>query len=208
MRKLLVTSFMTLDGVVQAPGGPDEDRDGGFTHGGWVVPHFDDQLGTVMTELVRRAGALLLGRRTYDIFAESWPLAPADDPIGSRLNALPKYVASRSLGAVPWQHSELLGGDAVAAVRELKQGDGGEIQVHGSAGLVQTLLRHDLVDALHLAVFPVLVGTGKRLFGDGTVPAGLRLTATATTGTGVVLTTYERAGRVEYGAMGPETGNW
>jgi dihydrofolate reductase len=208
MRNLMVTAFVSVDGVVQGPGGPDEDRDGGFEHGGWVVPHVDDQLMERMVAITRRGDALLLGRRTYEIFAASWPLAAADDPIGSKLNAMPKHVASRTLGAVTWQNSTLLGEDVVAAVRELKDGPGGEIQVHGSGGLVQTLLEHDLVDELHLLVFPVLIGSGKRLFAGGTVPAGLRLVETATSSTGVVVGRYVRDGKLQQGAMGPETGNW
>src|SRR5690242_11308610 len=164
MRKLKVTTFLSLDGVVQAPGGADEDRDGGFTHGGWVVPHADERFLALMTDQLGRAGALLLGRRTYDIFAATWPLAGADDPIGARMNSLPKYVASRTLDSVSWQNAHLLTGDVAAAVRGLKEADGGEIrgeiQVHGSGGLVQELLRHDLVDEFHLVAFPVLIGSG------------------------------------------------
>ncbi|MFI7697941.1 dihydrofolate reductase family protein [Nonomuraea sp. NPDC049480] len=208
MRKLAVMAFMSLDGVVQGPGGPDEDRDGGFEHGGWAVPHIDRQLIEGSGELVEWAGALLPGRRTYEDFAATWPLADAGDPIGSKLNSMPKYVASRTLDTVKWTNSTLLTGDVAEAVAELKRGEGGEIQVHGSGGLVQTLLAHDLVDEFHLLVFPVLVGSGKRLFATGTVPAGLRLTRGTTSNTGVVVSTYERAGEVTYGAMGPETGNW
>ncbi|MEV0698902.1 dihydrofolate reductase family protein [Saccharopolyspora sp. NPDC050389] len=208
MRKLMVTEFLSLDGVMQAPGGGDEDRDGGFEHGGWSVPHFDEQLIRLMTELVGRAGALLLGRRTYDIFAASWPLAAADDPIGAKMNGLPKYVASRTLDSLSWRNSTLLTGDVVAAVDELKRGEGGEIQVHGSGGLIQTLLEHDLVDEFHLLVFPVLIGSGKRLFATGTVPAGLRLADTTTSSGGVLISTYVRDGKLGRGTMGPETGNW
>ncbi|MFC4561814.1 dihydrofolate reductase family protein [Nocardiopsis mangrovi] len=207
MGRLMVTTFTTLDGVMQAPGGPDEDPDGGFEHGGWSAPHFDDMLMRRMTELIGRAGALLLGRRTYEIFAAYWPLAEPDDPIGSKLNSVPKYVASRTLDAVEWRNSTLLTGDTAAAVAELKQGGGGEIQVHGSGGLVQTLLAHDLVDEFHVLVFPVLLGSGKRLFAEGTVPAGLALADTATSSTGVLASTYTRAGGVAHGTMGPETGN-
>jgi len=208
MRNLLVTAFLSVDGVVQGPGGPDEDTDGGFTHGGWVVPHFEEELGARMVELTGRADALLLGRRTYEIFAASWPLAAADDPIGAKLNGMAKHVASRTLTSVDWQNSTLLTGDTPDAVRELKAGPGGEIQVHGSGGLVQTLLEHDLVDELHLLVFPVLIGSGKRLFSGGTVPAGLRLEETATTPRGVVVSRYVRDGKLEQGSLGPETGNW
>jgi dihydrofolate reductase len=208
MRKLMVMSFVSLDGVVQAPGGPDEDREGGFEHGGWAVPYIDEQVLGLMEEMGSRAGALLLGRKTYEMFAATWPLAEAGDPIGDRMNGLPKYVASRTLDTVSWQNSTLLTGDVVEEAGRLKEGEGGEIQVHGSGGLVQTLIEHDLVDEFYLLVFPVLIGSGKRLFGAGTVPAGLTMTGTETTGTGLVVSTYTRTGKLEYGAMGPETGNW
>ncbi|MEV8287825.1 dihydrofolate reductase family protein [Streptomyces niveus] len=208
MRKLMVTTFVSLDGVMQGPGGSDEDRDGGFEHGGWSVPHFGPDLIQRMTDLVQRADALLVGRKTYDIFAATWPLAEADDPIGSKMNSVRKYVASRTLDTVSWQNSTLLTGDVAEAVARLKQEGDGEIQVHGSGDLIQTLIAHDLVDEFHVLVFPVLVGSGKRLFGRGTVPAGLKLVDTARSGSGVVISTYARAGKVEYGAMGPETGNW
>ncbi|MET9557859.1 dihydrofolate reductase family protein [Streptomyces sp. NPDC006645] len=208
MRKLMVTTFVSLDGVMQAPGGGDEDRDGGFEHGGWSVPHFGPDLIQRMTDLVRRADALLVGRRTYEIFAATWPLAEADDPIGSKMNGMRKYVASRTLDTVSWQNSTLLTGDVAEAVARLKQEGDGEIQVHGSGDLLQTLIENDLVDEFHVLVFPVLVGSGKRLFGRGTVPAGLKLVDTARSESGVVISTYARAGKVEYGAMGPETGNW
>ncbi|MFC3996832.1 dihydrofolate reductase family protein [Nocardiopsis sediminis] len=208
MRKLLVTTFISLDGVMQAPGGPDEDPDGGFAHGGWLVPHMDDWLMQRMVDLTDRGGALLLGRRTYDIFSAYWPLAEPDDPIGSKLNTMPKYVASRTLGSVEWQNSTLLTGDTAEAVAALKQGEGEEIQVHGSGGLIQTLLAHDLVDEFHLVVAPVVLGSGKRLFAEGTIAAGMELADTATSTTGVVASTYRRAGEVGHGEMGPETDNW
>ena len=208
MRTLMVTAFVSLDGVVQAPGGPDEDRDGGFAHGGWAAPHIDDEVLGRMIGITARADALLLGRRTYEEFAATWPLAGADDPIGSKWNTAPKYVASRTLTSVSWQNSTLLEGDVADAVAELKKSDGGEIQVHGSVQLVQTLLAHDLVDELHLVVIPVLIGSGKRLFGSGTVPARFDLVASATTRSGVVVGRYARAGAITYGALGPETGNW
>jgi dihydrofolate reductase len=208
MRTLMVAAFISLDGVVQAPGGPDEDRDGGFEHGGWAAPHIDDEVLARAIGFTARADALLLGRRTYEEFAATWPLAAADDPIGSRWNAVPKFVASRTLTSVSWQNSTLLEGDAAGAVADLKKTDGGEIQVHGSGQLVQTLLAHDLVDELHLVVIPVLIGSGKRLFGGGTVPARFDLVASATTRSGVVVARYARAGELVYGALGPETGNW
>jgi dihydrofolate reductase len=206
MRKLKVTTFVSLDGVVQAPGGPEEDRDGGFQHGGWAVPYIDGEVIELTGKVLGRAGALLFGRRTYEEFAATWPLAEADDPIGAMMNGMPKYVASRTLTAVDWRNSTLLTGDVADAVRDLKAREGGEIQVHGSGGLVKTLLRHDLVDELHLLVVPVVVGSGKRLF--GAVPGGFRLLDTSATGTGIVVSGYARAGDLAYGAMGPETGNW
>jgi dihydrofolate reductase len=208
MRKLTAMSFVSLDGVMQGPGGPDEDRTRGFEHGGWAVPHFDQDTLDVITALTRRGGALLLGRRTYETFAATWPLAEADDPVGAKLNAMPKYVASRTLDTVTWTNSTLLTGDVQEAVRELKRADGDEIQVHGSPGLLQTLLAHDLVDEFVVFTFPVLIGSGTRLFGDGTAPGRLRLTDVTGFGGGVVAGTYVRDGKLEYGAMGPETGNW
>ncbi|MBB4905671.1 dihydrofolate reductase family protein [Actinophytocola algeriensis] len=208
MRKLTAMSFVSLDGVMQGPGGPDEDRTQGFEHGGWAVPHFDQDTLDVITALTRRGGALLLGRRTYETFAATWPLAEADDPVGAKLNAMPKYVASRTLDTVTWTNSTLLTGDVQEAVRELKRADGDEIQVHGSPGLLQTLLAHDLVDEFVVFTFPVLIGSGTRLFGDGTAPGRLRLTDVTGFGGGVVAGTYVRDGKLEYGAMGPETGNW
>lgn len=208
MRTLVVTEFVSMDGVVQGPGGPDEDRDGGFAHGGWAAPYIDDEVLARAIGGAARADALLLGRRTYEEFAATWPLAPADDPIGSRWTAVRKYVVSRTLTSVAWQNSTLLEGDVVDAVAELKRSDGGEIQVHGSIRLVGTLLAHDLVDELQLVVMPVLIGSGKRLFGSGTVPARFDLVASATTRSGVVVGRYARAGAITYGAVGPETGNW
>ncbi|PXY22253.1 dihydrofolate reductase family protein [Prauserella muralis] len=208
MRTLMVTAFLSLDGVVQSPGGPGEDRDGGFEHGGWAVPYLREEAVRLMTDVVGRAGALLLGRRTYDIFAASWPLAGPADPIGARMNALPKYVASRSPRELTWSGATLLTGDLGTAVGRLKRDGEGELQVHGSGELVQTLLGHDLVDELHLLTLPVLVGGGKRLFGAGTLPAAFALRDCTALGTGAVVARYCRAGELGYGAMGPETGNW
>ena len=208
MSTLVVGTFLTLDGVMQGPGGPEEDRSGGFAHGGWVVPHFDDALGRAMDEWIARADALLLGRRTYETFAAHWPHVGDDDPMAARLNRLPKHVASRTLDRVDWHNSSLIAGDVAEAVAELKSRPGREIQVHGSGELVQTLMAHDLVDEYRLRICPVLLGTGKRLFAGGTAPAGLELVDSATTGTGVVMQTYRRAGAPEYGSFGldqPET---
>jgi dihydrofolate reductase len=206
MRNLVVGTFLSLDGVMQGPGGPDEDRDGGFDRGGWTVPYFDDELGRVMTDLVGQSGALLLGRRTYDIFAASWPLVGDDDPIAAKLNRVPKYVASRTPRRLEWNNSTLLGGDVAEEVAKLKQEDDGDIHVSGSGGLVQTLLRHDLVDEFRLLLFPVLVGAGKRLFADGTIPRSLELVDSTTSGTGVMICSYRRKGELETGAVGPEVG--
>jgi dihydrofolate reductase len=208
MRKLVVGTFVTLDGVMQAPGGPNEDCDGGFTHGGWLVPYFDEKFGQIMTEWTKGAGAFLLGRKTYEIFAASWPKStdPSDE-IATALNSRQKFVASRTLPDVKWNNSILLKGDVAEEVAKLKAQDGGEIQVHGSGNLLQTLLRHDLVDTLRIWQFPVVIGTGKHLFGEGTIPASFRLIDTQVTAAGAVLHVYERAGDLRYGEVevGEET---
>jgi dihydrofolate reductase len=187
MRKLVVGTFVTLDGVMQAPGGPNEDHDGGFRHGGWLVPYFDEKLVEIMTDWTKRAGAFLLGRKTYEIFAASWPNStdPADE-IATALNTRPKFVASRTLDKVNWNNSHLLKGDLAEEVAKLKAQEGGEIQVHGSSNLLQTLLKYNLVDTLRVWQFPVVIGTGKRLFGEGTVPVSFRLVDTQQTATGVL----------------------
>ena len=202
MGKLVVGTFVTVDGVMQAPGGPDEDREGGFEHGGWLVPHFDEELGQFMDGLIGRSDALLLGRKTYEIFNGYWPNQGDEDPMARKLNSVPKYVASRTLASVDWNNSELLQGDAADAVERLKRELDGEIQVAGSSDLIQTLLEHDLVDEVQLIVFPVVLGTGKRLFGDGTTPRALRLAESKTTPSGVALQRYERVGEPEYGTVG------
>ena len=205
MRPLVVTMFTSMDGVVQAPGGPDEDTSGGFGYGGWLVPHFDEVLGDRINGWFGPASGFLLGRGTYEIFAGAWPQAPDDDPVAQALNGLPKHVASRTLsGPLEWAHSSLLEDDVPSAVRRLKETGEGELQVHGSPGLVQTLLAEDLVDELRQIVFPVVLGKGKRLFGEGVRPGGWRLASSSTTPNGVLLCTYTRAGEVETGSMGPE----
>jgi len=208
MRKLVVDTFTTLDGVMQAPGGPDEDRDGGFRHGGWLVPYFDEKFVEIMTDWTKRAGAFLLGRKTYEIFAGSWPKStdPADE-IANALNTRPKFVASRTLDTLAWNNSHLLKGDVAEEVAKLKAQEGGEIQVHGSSNLIQTLLKHDLVDTLRIWQFPVTLGTGKRLFGEGTIPRSFRLVDTQLNTTGAVLHVYERVGGLKYGEVevGQET---
>ncbi|MFB7590858.1 dihydrofolate reductase family protein [Streptomyces sp. NPDC056169] len=201
MATLSLTQFLTLDGVHQAPGGPEEDPSGGFEHGGWSVPFGDEDFGQYMADVFTRPTAFLLGRRTYEIFAGYWPRHDnPDDPIASKLNGLPKYVASTTLESADWTGSTLLRGDVVKEVADLKESLGGEIQLHGSAGLARTLLDHDLIDTLHLLVFPVVLGSGRRLFSDGVRPTSFRLTDTRTTGSGVALHTYELAGRPTYGS--------
>jgi dihydrofolate reductase len=204
MRKLVVTTFVTLDGVMQAPGGPGEDPSGGFSHEGWLVPHFDDDIGAQMDEWFSGAQDFLLGRTTYEVFYASWPQMISDDQVSQKLNFNKKYVASRTLTSVEWSTAELLQGDVGDAVRKLKAEDGGELQVHGSAGLVQTLLEEDVVDELRLVVFPVVLGEGKRLFGEGAIPRTWRLVQHKASSSGALLVSYERVGEVETGSVGPE----
>ena len=197
MRSLVVNTFMSLDGVMQAPGGPDEDPTGGFRYGGWAVNYFDDEL------MERMAGSapyeLLLGRGTYEIFAAHWPYD--EGPIADHLNGTRKHVASTTLERVEWSNSTLIEGDVASYVEDIKAQDGPEIQVHGSPGLIQTLLEHDLVDQYRTWIFPVVLGSGKRLFGDGAIPAGLRLVDSQVSGSGVTINVYERAGAVEPGSF-------
>jgi dihydrofolate reductase len=200
VRELLLTTFLSLDGVMQAPGGPGEDDDNGFTHGGWTVSYWDERMGEVMDAAMGKPFDLVLGRKTYDIFAAHWPNASEED--GAKpLNEATKYVASRGRPTLSWERSELIEGDVVEAVTALKQQDGPELQVHGSGNLAQTLIRANLVDRYRLWVFPVLLGTGKRLFADGTVPAGLTLVDSVVSTTGVVIATYEPAGELVTGTF-------
>ena len=206
MRDLVVTTFLTLDGVMQAPGGPGEDPSGGFSYEGWLVPFFDDATGAQIVEWFAPAQDFLLGRGTYDIFYASWPqMLSDDDPVSQAINGKTKYVASRTLTSVEWETARLIEGDVGDAVRKLKAEDGGELQVHGSAGLIQTLLTEDLVDELRLVVAPVVLGQGKRLFGAGAIPGSWQLVRQSTTPSGISLLTYRRAGGVEIGTMGPES---
>jgi dihydrofolate reductase len=199
VRRLVVSTFVSLDGIAQAPGGPEEDEAGGFSLGGWTVPYFDDTVGAFMDELMGKPFDLVLGRRTYEIFAAYWPHAGEE---GAPLNDATKHVASRGRPDLPWGPSALLGGDVVAGVRALKEQDGPELQVHGSLDLLQTLLGADLVDELRLVAFPVVLGTGKRLFGDGAAPGAWRLLSSSTSATGVTMAVYEPAGAVPTGSFG------
>ena len=205
MRPLTVTTFLTIDGVAQAPGGPQEDPSGGFSHGGWLVPFADEAMGEQMDAWFAPAEDFLLGRATYEIFAGHWPHVDATgDPVAQALQTKTKHVASRTLTSLEWSTARLLGDDVPAAVRELKAADGGELQVHGSIGLVQTLLAEDLVDELRTIVFPVVLGTGKRLFEGGAAPRTWELVSSVTTSTGAVMTAHRRAGEVTTGAFGLE----
>ncbi|MBY9073572.1 dihydrofolate reductase family protein [Nocardioides sp. WL0053] len=203
MRKLIVSTFLTLDGVMQAPGGPEEDDSGGFAHGGWSVTYWDDRMGEVMGAAMSVPFDLVLGRKTYDIFAAYWPHA-SEEQGAKPLNDATKHVASRSRPTLEWRNSVLIDGDAAEGIAALKQQDGPELQVHGSGDLVQTLLRHGLIDEYRLWVFPLVIGSGKRLFADGTVPAALRLVDSQVSTTGVVMGTYEPAGEIVTGSFALE----
>ncbi|MDD5468602.1 MAG: dihydrofolate reductase family protein [Anaerolineales bacterium] len=203
MRKLSVNTFVTLDGVMQAPGGPQEDPTGEFAYGGWSANYWDEKMGRIMGESMAQPFDLLLGRRTYEIFAAHWPYAK-DEPGADVLNNAKKYVASRTLEKVDWNNSFLLKGDVVQAIKNLKAQADPELQVHGSDNLVQTLLRHNLVDEFRVWIYPVVIGKGKRLFGEGTIPASLQLIETQTSSTGVILATYAPVGALEPGSFALE----
>lgn len=198
MRKIIILTFISLDGVMQAPGGPDEDTSGDFTLGGWTIPYFDEFLGGVMGEQMSRPFDLLLGRRTFEIFAAYWPHHPQE---GAEINRATKYVASNTLRSHEWEKSVFLSGDVAEEIRKLKEGDGPDLQVHGSGHFIQTLLAHDLVDELWLKIFPVTLGQGKRLFGDGTLPAAYTLVESKTSPTGVIVATLRRTGEVKTGSF-------
>jgi len=199
MKRLIVLSFITLDGVLQAPGGPEEDPSSGFTHGGWSVPYFDDFLGQVMGEQMSQPFDLLLGRKTFEIFAAYWP---QHDDEGPGINRATKYVASNTLTTHPWEKSVFLtSGVLVDEIRKLKQQTGPDLQVHGSGHLIQTLLKHDLVDEFWLKIFPVTLGTGKRLFAEGTLPAAFKVAESKLSPAGVIVANYTRAGAVKTGSF-------
>jgi dihydrofolate reductase len=209
MRKLIVISMISLDGVMQAPGGPKEDTSGGFKYGGWTVPYFDDfSMKRVMEEMTEHPYDLLLGKKTYDIWAAYWP-HHTDNPIGAAFEKATKYVATHTPFTPTWKKSVVLEGDMVEAVKKLKAesdtpfdgAQGKEIQVQGSGNLIQTLLKHDLVDELWLKIFPITLGPGKRLFADGAIPAAFKLTSSEVSPKGVIITHYERAGEVKTGSF-------
>jgi len=198
MRKIIVLSFVTLDGVMQAPGGPTEDTSGNFVYGGWTVPYFDEYLGQVMTEQMSAPFDLLLGRKTFEIFASYWPGHPEEGP---GINAATKYVASNTLTRHAWQKTVFLKGDVPAEIKKLKGQDGPDFQVHGSSNFIQTLLAYDLVDEFWLKIFPVTLGMGKRLFGQGAIPAAYTLVESKTSPNGVIIATFKRAGEVKTGSF-------
>jgi len=191
---------MTLDGIMQAPGGPDEDPTHDFAQGGWSVNYWDEMMGQIMTESLAKPFDLLLGRKTYEIFSTHWPFAK-DEPAADRLNNARKYVASRTLHMVGWDNSSLIKGDVAEEVTKLKQEDGPELQVQGSGDLIQTLLKHNLIDEFRVWIFPVVIGHGKRLFDQGTLPSGLKLVSSKTSSTGVILAVYEPAGELKTGSF-------
>jgi dihydrofolate reductase len=201
--RLVLTEFLSLDGVSQGPGSPDEDTSGGFTAGGWFVPHMDEEFVQQASDWLDQANGLLFGRRTYEAFARDWPAMPADDLFAARMNGLPKYVASGTLTDGNWAPTTLLGPDAAALVTELKQQPGRELQIHGSAQLAQSLFAAGLIDEIRLVIAPVVVGSGRRLFVDGGAPAGLRLVSSRVTTGGLTIQTLEYLGAPEYGTYDP-----
>lgn len=198
MRKIIVLSFITLDGVMQAPGGPEEDTSGSFKYGGWAVPYFDEFAGKIMDKQMSKPFELLLGRKTFEIFASYWPQHESSWP---GINDATKYVASNALTEHEWENSIFIGGDVVDEIKKLKEKSGPDLQVHGSGKLIQTLLQNDLVDELWLKIFPITLGSGKRLFAEGTIPAAFKLTESKVSPSGVIFATYERAGEVKTGSF-------
>jgi dihydrofolate reductase len=198
LRKIIVLSFITLDGIMQAAGGPEEDTSGGFKYGGWTVPYFDEFSGKIMDEQMSKQSDLLLGRKTFEIFASYWPNHESGWP---GINKVTKYVASNTLSEHEWNNSIFLNGDVTDQIKRLKQQDGPDLQVHGSGNLIQTLLKHDLVDELWLKIFPIILGVGKRLFAEGTIPAAFTLNDSKASPKGVIFATYKRAGVVETGSF-------
>lgn len=200
MRKIIAAAFVSLDGVMQAPGGPQEDPTGGFTKGGWATGYFDDMLFGVIGEMFDRPFDLLLGRKTYDIFAAHWPYV-TDDPIGPLFDRVTKYVATHRPDSLTWKNTRPLGDDVAGALQALKREDGPDLLVQGSSALIQTLLAHDLIDRFQLMVMPLVLGPGKKLFGDGAMPAAMKLASSTVSTTGVVVASYERDGDVRTGSF-------
>ena len=199
MREIVVLSFISLDGVMQAPGGPEEDTSGGFTYGGWTFPYTDETMGQILDEQMNRPFDLLLGRKTYDIFAAYWP--NRENSIGDTFDKATKYVVSHEPLELGWQNSQLVTGDVVAQLQEIKNDDGPMLQAYGSGNLIQTLLKNDLVDELWLKIFPVTLGKGKRLFAEGAMPAAFELMESKTSPSGVIVANYKRSGEVKTGSF-------
>ncbi|GAA3477568.1 dihydrofolate reductase family protein [Streptomyces yanii] len=203
MAKLTLTTFLSLDGVVQAPGSPDEDPSGGFEYGGWLAPFMDEGMGQFMIEVLDRSAAFLLGRRTYDIFAAYWPrVTDPDDPIAGRLNPYPKSVVSTTLEKADWENTTVVSADVAEEVARIKERTvGGELQIHGSGTLAQSLMAHDLIDEYNLLTYPVVLGRGRRLFPEGGLPTAFALTGTRTTSKGIAIHTYRPVGRARFGSV-------
>jgi len=199
MRKIIVLEHISLDGVIQGPGGPEEDRSGGFAYGGWSVPYDDDIIGAALQKQMSSPFDLLLGRKTFDIWAAYWP---QHGDVWPSVNTATKYVASNTITSHAWQPSVFLNGDIAEKVEKLKQGQGPDLHVWGSGNLLQTLIKHDLVDVFWLMLFPITLGSGKRLFVDGTIPAAFKLTESIVSSTGVIVASYERAGEIKTGTAG------
>ena len=200
MRKIIITTFVTLDGVMQAPGGPEEDPTGDFKYGGWSFHYWDDSMGKVMDEFISKPFELLLGRKTYDIFAAHWPHVK-NEPIADKFNSTKKYVVSNSLEKTNWNNSFIVNDNVIEKIKDLKKENGPELQVHGSSNFIQTLIKNNLVDEYHVWTFPITVGNGKRLFGDGTIPINLKLIKSKTSSTGVIMSVYEPAGEIKIGSF-------
>ncbi|KQZ87163.1 dihydrofolate reductase [Mesorhizobium sp. Root157] len=204
MRKIKASTFVSLDGVMQAPGGPEEDTTGGFRFGGWTFHYWDDVMGKVMDDTFSRPFDLLLGRRTYDIFAAYWPQVSDDDSIAKAFNATTKYVATHSPDTLTWHNSQWLGPDIVATLGAMKKEDGPDLLIQGSSELYQTLLASDLIDEITLLVFPLTLGHGKRLFDGGAMPAAFKLVSSQVSATGVIMATYQRSGDIKTGSFALE----
>ncbi|KAA0992960.1 dihydrofolate reductase family protein [Dyadobacter aurulentus] len=200
MRRIITNTFLTLDGVMQAPGGPDEDKTSGFEYGGWSVTQWDEVLGKAMSDAMQEPYDLLLGRVTYGIFAAHWPRVKGE-PTADQFNKANKYVATRTLNEGSWANTVLLNGDTIEQIKALKAGDGIDLQVHGSSGLIQSLLKHDLIDQMNICIYPLVIGKGKRLFGEGTIPANLKLVKHIVSSTGIIYTSYLRNGEIPLGSF-------
>ncbi len=203
MRKIIISTFVTIDGIMQAPGGPEEDPTGNFKFGGWSFNYWDELMGQVMSESMEKPFDLLLGRKTYEIFAAHWPFMK-NDPVAEKFNNIKKYVVSKTLVKVEWENSYLLKNNVVKEIEKLKAENGPELQVHGSSNLLQTLIKHNLIDEYRLWIFPVTLGNGKRLFGDGTIPSGFKLIDNKASSTGVIISTYVPGGELKTGSFALE----